>query len=93
VPSARLEPRRAAEQGFAAAQYILGVLYRNGQGVTRDYTLAYMWINLAASKLSGEVREDLVKARDAVAGRLTPEQLRRAQEMARDWKPTKPGGK
>ena len=27
---------QAAEQGFAAAQYNLGVMYDNGQGVRRD---------------------------------------------------------
>ena len=38
----------AAAQGYASAQYNLGLMYANGQGVTQDYVIAHMWSNLAA---------------------------------------------
>jgi TPR repeat protein len=37
-----------AEQGDAAAQYNLGVLYENGRGVPQDYTQARQWWEKAA---------------------------------------------
>jgi hypothetical protein len=33
----------AAAQGEAKAQSTLGTMYRNGEGVTRDYATAYAW--------------------------------------------------
>ena len=44
-----------------------------------------MWFNLAASRLTGEDREDAVKNRDIVAGQLTPAALNEAQRLAREW--------
>lgn len=72
--------RKAAEQGFADAQYNLGVRYYNGQGVPQDYVAAHMWFNLAAAR--GD--EDAVKARVEVAARMTPSQVAEAQKR-RSW--------
>ncbi|MCX5727856.1 MAG: sel1 repeat family protein, partial [Nitrospirae bacterium] len=41
--SALREWRPLAEQGDAAAQYNLGVLYEKGRGVPQDYTQARQW--------------------------------------------------
>ena len=68
--------RKAAEQGFAEAQYNLGVCYNNGHGITQDYKQAVRWYrkaaeqgharaqhNLGASYVNGEgVLEDYVQA-------------------------------
>ena len=35
--------RRAAEQGFADAQFSLGLMHNNGEGMPRDYTKAVEW--------------------------------------------------
>lgn len=35
--------RLAAAQGYAKAQYNLGVMYDNGQGVPQDYAEAVRW--------------------------------------------------
>jgi len=35
--------RRAAEAGHAAAQFNLGVCYRNGEGVAKDAEQAVSW--------------------------------------------------
>ena len=42
--------RKAAEQGYAKAQYNLGVMYANGQGVQQDYTEAVKWYRKAAEQ-------------------------------------------
>ena len=42
--------RPLAGQGNAAAQYNLGVLYDNGQGVPRDKAEALKWYRLAAGQ-------------------------------------------
>ena len=42
-------------------------------------------MNLAASRLTGEARENAVKDSDLAAGRMTPAQLAEAQRLAREW--------
>ena len=39
-----------AAQGYASAQYNLGVMYDNGQGVPQDYKTAVKWYGLAAEQ-------------------------------------------
>ncbi len=39
-----------AEQGHAQAQYVLGVMYNNGDGVVQDYAEAVKWYRLAAEQ-------------------------------------------
>ena len=41
---------KAADQGDAAAQYRLGILYHNGQGVPQDYAQAATWYRKAADQ-------------------------------------------
>ena len=72
--------RLAAAQGNAIAQNKLGTLYYDGKGVTQDYIRAHLWFNLGAASGSA----DAVKSRDAVAGRMTPQQIAEAQQIARD---------
>ena len=84
--------RMAAEQGHASAQVVLGTMYNNGgtydggNGVPQDYVQAHKWVNLAASRES-LMRADRVERRDAVAAKMTPEQIAEAQRLAREWKP------
>ena len=70
--------RLAADQGFAGAQSNLGVMYYNGEGVPQDYVTAHMWFNIASSMGN----ESGGKAREEVAGRMTPEQIAEAQRRA-----------
>ena len=77
--------RLAADQGFADAQFNLGLAYVGGCGVTADSVQAHMWLNLAASRQTGEDRESAVTARNQLAGRMTPDQLAEAQRLAREW--------
>jgi TPR repeat protein len=49
--TAMKEWKPLAEQGGdAAAQYTLGVMYANGQGVIQDYKTAVQWYRLAAEQ-------------------------------------------
>ena len=42
--------RRIADQGDARAQYNLGMMYGNGEGVSRDYKESVKWFKLAAKQ-------------------------------------------
>ena len=75
----------AGEQGDADAQFNLGLMYDEGQGVDQDYVLAHMWANLGASNGS----KDAMKGRNIVEKKMTKQQIEKAQEMARNWKPKK----
>jgi len=77
--------RKAADMGDAKAQFNLGRMYAEGKGVTQDYVLAYMWINLSASTAVGE--DQRYAMRDEVASKLTRKQLEEAQRLAREWRP------
>ena len=72
----------AASQGYAKAQNNLGYMYDLGEGVAQDNIRAYMWKYLAAAQ--GDV--DAAEQRDDLASRMTKEQLKKAQKMARDCK-------
>ena len=82
--------RKAAEHGYANAQFFLGLMYHEGQVVPQDYAQAHRWYNLAASRFPpGEERDKAVKNRDHVAKRMTPAQISEAQKLAREWRPKK----
>ena len=42
--------RKAAEQGYASAQYNLGLMYKNGEGVPEDDVEAAKWYRKAAEQ-------------------------------------------
>ncbi|MDR1275864.1 MAG: sel1 repeat family protein [Candidatus Accumulibacter sp.] len=50
---------RAAMRGDAAAQYILGVLYQNGEGVRKDYAKAAKWFKKAAEQGDARAQNNL----------------------------------
>lgn len=75
--------RPLAEQGIAKAQVMVGMLYYHGQGVTQDFLLSHMWLNVGAATLSGDAGKEAMKMRDDVALQLTQEQIVKAQGMAR----------
>ena len=81
--------RLAAEKGEPRAQSHLGWMLWEGKGVPRDAIQAHMWSNLAASQLVGEEAERVAKVRDFIASKLAPDQLAKAQELARNWTPNK----
>ncbi len=99
--------RNAAEQDIAVAQFSLGEIYEGGRGTPQDLAEAYRWYSLAVENLSpGEIRDDVVERRDALAGKLTAEQIavvaallsgKRGERQAREARtaetaPGTPGG-
>ncbi len=73
--------RQAAEQGNADAQNNLGGMYALGWAVETDLIEAYMWFELAASN----GLEIAAGNRAFVAGMLTPGEIGKAEQRARDW--------
>ena len=69
---------KAAEQGYANAQYNLGTMHYNGQGVVQSYTKSYIWNALAAAN----GHKDAANNRDIDAKALSPRGLEKAQEEA-----------
>ena len=53
------ENQRLANQGFATAQYDLGVMYNNGKGVRQDYAKAHNWYLKAASQGNATAQNNL----------------------------------
>jgi uncharacterized protein len=48
-----------AEQGSASAQYNLGLMYNNGQGVPQDHKEAVKWFRLSAEQGSAKAQYNL----------------------------------
>ena len=72
-----------ATQRNGNAQNNLGRMYYKGLGVPQDYVLAHMWFNLSGSNGN----KSAIKNRNIVEEKMTPQQIEKAQEMARNWKP------
>ena len=51
--------RSAAEQGDVKAQYNLGLIYNNGEGVPQDYTEARKWLLKAAQQGHAKAQNNL----------------------------------
>ena len=73
--------RKSAEQGDSYAQHNLGLMYVKGQGVIQDYVMAHMYWNLA----SVDGNKNAIENRDLIAKEMTPSQIEKAQNLAREW--------
>jgi len=60
-------------------------MYADGLGVLQDHVSAHMWWNFAGSK--GD--KNAVTSKNTVEKEMSPQQIEKAQEMARNWKPKK----
>ncbi len=64
------------------AQFNLGVMYANGEGVGQDYAEVYAWVAAAAAQgLPGT--EDILQS---LQEEMTPSELERAVELAREYR-------
>ena len=71
--------RQAAEAGLSSAQFNLGALLAGGRGGSKkEVVQGWVWLNAAAR--SGE--DGAAASRDALAGQMSPDQLKRARELA-----------
>jgi TPR repeat protein len=76
----------AAQQGEPEAQFLLGLLFDKGFGVPQDWVQAEVWLNLATSQAAaGRERNYWARVRDAVAQKLTLDQLAEARQRAYAW--------
>lgn len=69
---------QAAKLNNHEAQYLLGIMHRDGMGVPVSRDLAYAWLNIAAS--NGNEVAALERERMAVI--MTPAEMARAQELS-----------
>ncbi len=72
--------RLAAEQGHAKSHTNLGVMYGTGKGVLKDYIYAHMWGNIGA--MNGNKKG--AGLRDFVGTKMTPADISKAQDLARE---------
>ncbi len=71
---------------------MLGILYRDGRGVPKDAVQAHMWLDIAAGTfVLDDSRALVAQARDDLAKLITPEQVKQARKMARQWRLAHPG--
>jgi uncharacterized protein YjbI with pentapeptide repeats len=80
----------AADQGEEVSQYNLGVMYASGMGVPQDNVYAHMWMQIAEASgykgldLTGTVNKTAL-FKWSLAKDMTPTQIKKAQELAREW--------
>jgi len=73
--------RLAADQGYAAAQYNLGLSFANGEGVPENNVAAYMWWDLAAAQGEWSAKQN----KEEIKAQMTPEQIAEAQKLSAEW--------
>ena len=78
---------QAAEQGESTGQFLLGLLFDKGYGVPQDWVQAEVWLNLAAAHAPVRQQDYFGRVRDAVAQKLTLNQVAEAQRRASAWAP------
>jgi uncharacterized protein len=76
-----------AARGDTFAQAMLGLMYDKGHGVPQDFVLAYKWLNLAAAHAYGRQRDVFARLRDAVASKMSPNEIAAGQRLALYWTP------
>lgn len=78
---------QAAQQGEPTGQFLLGLLFDKGYGVPQDWLEAEVWLNLAAAHAGPGQQDYFARVRDAVAQKLTLNQLAETQRRASAWAP------
>ena len=73
---------RSANQGLHKAMNAMGEIYACGYGVKVDYVQSYKWCTLTIR--AGD--KDQTSAREYVAGKMTPEQIREAERFVAEWR-------
>jgi hypothetical protein len=76
--------RKAADQGYAVAQFALGGMYVLGQGVPKSFIRAYVWFSLAAA----QGHKDASKYLDLISANMSPDWVAEARRLAQEWNQT-----
>ena len=78
---------RAAIQGDPFAQSRLGLIYDKGHGVPQNDVLSYKWLDLAAARAVKRERDYYLRLRNAVASKMSSDQIVEGQRLALIWAP------
>jgi TPR repeat protein len=78
---------QSAVQGYPFGQAMLGLMYDKGHGVPQNFFLAYMWLDLAAARTHGHERDVYARFRDAVASKMSKDEIVIGQRLALAWVP------
>ncbi|MDB3966611.1 sel1 repeat family protein, partial [Porticoccaceae bacterium] len=70
--------RKAAEQGDANAQYNLGFMYYNGEGIPENHVGAYVWWSMAKTQGHKGAKGNL----EILKPQMTKQQIAEAQSLA-----------
>jgi len=81
---------QGAVRGDSFSQAMLGLMYDKGHGVPLNFVLAYKWLNLAAAHASGSQRDVYARFRDAVASKMSNNEILEAQYRILSWTLTTP---
>lgn len=79
--------QRAAAQGDPFAQSRLGLIYDKGHGVPQSVVLSYKWLDLAAAHATKRERDSYLRLRNAVASKMSSDQIVEGQRLAVLWAP------
>ncbi len=79
--------RRAADHGNASAAVGMARCYRFGKGVPVDLVEAAKWAEIAVRQLKSKSHEPFL---NSIRGQLTPEQQKKATDLAYAWKEQPP---
>lgn len=80
--------QRAAMQGDPFGQCRLGLIYDKGHGVPQDVILSYKWLDLAAAHAAKRRERDYyLRLRNAVASKMSSDQIVEGQRLALTWIP------
>ena len=78
--------RQAAERGVWAAQFYLGSLLWEGNGVPRDRVAALTWFHLAADTPDGNDRQAALETLHRLSAQLTQAEDAEVARRARAWR-------
>lgn len=81
---ATIHSRNAARRGVTVGLYNLAISYFYGRGIERDRVKGYMYMRLAAVRKN----QGATAALQNFARVMTRDQVARAEELSRKWKPT-----
>ncbi len=81
---------QGAVQGNPFAQAQLGLMYDKGHGTHQDFIQAYKWLDLAAAHSRGREHDAYARFRDAVASKMSRDEIIVGQRLAVSWAPGMP---
>lgn len=75
---------KKAKNGDVIAQYNLGVMYSNGQGVIQDYRQAYKWFLIVCDYGDSDLFKDASQRRNLADKKLTLLKKNQAKKEAKE---------